>query len=88
MPDTTPDRRILTPDQTDDLAQAILSLTRELWVVHDRVLTLEAVLEKHGIAATQEIEAYEPSSEEAARRLEISSRAVKSVIDSLGVGAP
>ena len=41
-------RRMLTVDQIDDLGEAILSLTREIWVLTDRVHVLEAVLESLG----------------------------------------
>lgn len=86
MTDTTPQRTLLTPDQVDDLGLAILTLTRELWVLTDRVHTFEAVIEKHGIPVHDEIEAYQPSEVETAKRLEHSQRILSSVLGALGTG--
>lgn len=86
MPDTTPPRKILTETQVDDLGQAILALSRELWVLTDRVHTFEAVIEKHGISVTDEIEAYQPSEEETAARIAHSQRILQSVLGALGIG--
>jgi len=58
-PTDPPDRQILGTDQIDNLGQALLVLTRELWVVKDRVAVLEKVLEKHGIPAS-EIDGFQP----------------------------
>lgn len=86
MADTTPERRILTSKQVDDLGHAILALTRELWVVTDRVKTLECVLENHGIAARAEIEAYQPGDDEVSERMQHSQRMIQSVLGALGTG--
>jgi hypothetical protein len=56
-------RRMLTLDQLDDLGEALLSLTREVWVLTDRVHVLEAVLEKHGVLADAEVDDFQPSPE-------------------------
>lgn len=57
--DTTAERRILTDDRIDDLGEAILALTREIWVLTDRQAVLEAVLAEQGIDVTR-IDAYAP----------------------------
>lgn len=63
-PDTAsinrPARETLADWQVGDLGLALLTLTRELWVVKDRMRILEAVLEDHGIDAHQAIERYQP----------------------------
>ena len=41
----------LAPDQIDDVANALLVLARELWVVKDRQRVLEALLAENGIVA-------------------------------------
>jgi hypothetical protein len=51
-------RRILTPDQLDDLGEALIALTREIYVLTDRMMVMEAVLEKHGIPASTEIDSF------------------------------
>jgi hypothetical protein len=56
----TPDRPSLTSDDVPALGEALLNLTRELWVLTDRVLVLEAVLEKQGISVRDAIDAFEP----------------------------
>jgi hypothetical protein len=60
MPDLTPERTILKPEQIDDVAQAVLAVARELWVTIDRQLVLEAVLAKRGLDVSAEIDALEP----------------------------
>jgi hypothetical protein len=60
MPDLTPGRTILKPEQIDDVAQAVLAVARELWVTIDRQLVLESVLAKHGLDVSTEIDALEP----------------------------
>jgi len=42
-------RPTLGVDQIDDLGAGLIALTRELWVVVDRMTMLEALLAKHGI---------------------------------------
>lgn len=60
MSDHTGPRRFLGADQVDNVADAVLALTRELWVVADRQLILEAILARHGIDVAAEIDAFEP----------------------------
>jgi hypothetical protein len=60
MPDLTPERTILKPEQIDDVAQAVLAVARELWVTIDRQLVLEAVLAKRGLDVSAEVDALEP----------------------------
>jgi len=58
-PTDPPARQFLGGDQIDDLGKALLVLSRELWVVKDRMAVLEKVLEKHGIPAS-EIDGFQP----------------------------
>lgn len=60
MSDHTEQRRFLGADQLDNVADAVLALARELWVVADRQLVLEAILAKNGVDAAAEIDAFEP----------------------------
>ncbi|MFK8053867.1 MAG: hypothetical protein AB8F65_12945 [Woeseiaceae bacterium] len=86
MTDTTPKRQLLTADQVNELGHAMLTLTKELWVLTDRVHTLEAVLAKKGVDVTTDIEAYEPDADEVAMRVAHSQRIASSVLGALGVG--
>jgi hypothetical protein len=63
MADVTPPRRILAPEQVDDLAEALLVLARELWVVRDRQIVTELVLAERGIDISAAVDRYEPSAE-------------------------
>ncbi|WP_375194325.1 hypothetical protein [Sphingobium sp.] len=66
--DKTPERRILPDARIDDLGEAILALTREIWVLTDRQMVLEAVLDEHGIDMAK-VDAYQPD-EAMTRRLD------------------
>lgn len=50
----------LTTDDIDNLAQAILTLTEELWVMKDRQKILEAALSDAGIITPQTLDRFEP----------------------------
>lgn len=57
--DHTPPRRILPEGRIDDLGEAILALTREIWVLTDRQAVLEAVLTEQGVDVSA-VERYQP----------------------------
>lgn len=56
-------RQMLRDRQIDHLGEAMLTLTRELWVLTDRVRILEAVLEDQGLDVRAAIATYVPSAE-------------------------
>lgn len=60
-----PARQILGVEQIDDLGAAIIALTRELWVVVDRVTMLETLLARHGIPIA-ELDTLQPDEATAA----------------------
>lgn len=45
----------------DPIAQLALMLAKELWVLRDRQIVLESVLAEKGIAASELIDAYQPT---------------------------
>jgi len=59
----TQERHYLQARRIEDIAQAFVSLTSELWIVKDRMAVLEQVLDRHGIPAPTAIEAYSPAGE-------------------------
>ena len=63
----TPQSDIFGPDNIDNIARAVLTLTREVAVLHDRVMVLEQVLEENGIVVREMIDTYQPSEEFQAR---------------------
>ena len=62
-----PQSDIFGPDNIDNIARAVLTLTREVAVLHDRVMVLEEVLEENGIVVREMIDTYQPSEEFQAR---------------------
>ena len=50
----------LAPDQLDDVANALLVLARELWVLKDRQRVLEALLAENGIVAPGAVRDHQP----------------------------
>lgn len=57
----TPSAEILKAGNIDNLARAVLTLTREIAVLNDRVLVLEEMLEQNGVVAREAIDTYQPS---------------------------
>lgn len=57
--DRTVERRILPEARIDDLGEAIIALTREIWVLTDRQAVLEAVLSEQGVDVSA-VDRYQP----------------------------
>ena len=74
--------------QIGDLGLAVLTLTRELWVVKDRMRILEAVLEEHGIDAHQAIERYQPDEALSAELAKEGEALAERIVSSLAGDAP
>jgi hypothetical protein len=55
-----PGRPSLNADDVPALGEALLNLTREVWVLTDRIMVLEAVLEQQGVAVAEAIESFQP----------------------------
>ena len=51
---------LLGPAQIDNVARALITLTREVAVLTDRVMVLEAVLDQAGIAVSEAVERHQP----------------------------
>jgi hypothetical protein len=56
----TPELKALLPDQIDNLGRAILSLTREICVLTDRLSVTEAVLAARGIDIAEAVDTHQP----------------------------
>ena len=56
----TPDLKALLPEQIDNLGRAIISLTREVCVLTDRLAVTEAVLAARGIDIAEAVEKHQP----------------------------
>ena len=55
-----PGRPTLLEADTESLAQAVMTLTQELWVLADRQLVTEAVLARHGLDIGEEVDTFVP----------------------------
>lgn len=79
----TPDRHTLHEGDVGQLGAAILMLTREIWVLTDRMAVLETVLARHGIDATAEVDGFQPDDAMQARLDEKGKRLVASVVNAI-----
>lgn len=55
------ERQILDPGDVDRLGEMLLSLSREIWVLIDRMAVMEKILAENGLDISGQIDAYEPS---------------------------
>lgn len=79
-----PDAASLSPGSVDNLGRAVLTLTRELCVLTDRVLVLEALLARQGSSGlADEIDRHQPDDELKARIAQSTSAIVAAVIADL-----
>ncbi len=64
MPDprafNLPERTILPDTSNDRLGLALIAMMREVWIIKDRMMVLETILEQQGLEVTSAIEAFEP----------------------------
>lgn len=56
----TPDRETLSDLDVGSLGLAVLTLTRELWVLTDRMHVMEAVLAENNLDIREDIQRYQP----------------------------
>ena len=56
----TPQLRALIPEQIDNLGRAVITLTREICVLTDRLAVTEAVLAARGIDIAEADETHQP----------------------------
>ena len=75
--------QLLQPQQIDDLANGLLLLARELWVVKDRQRVLEALLADNGIIAPFAVANHQPVSDLAAELLAERTRYTTSLMEAL-----
>jgi hypothetical protein len=58
---STSNPTLLTPNQLDNLGLAVLSLAKELWIVKDRQLIAEALLNEKGMLA--DLDSFQPDAD-------------------------
>ncbi|MFT4053401.1 MAG: hypothetical protein QM681_02760 [Novosphingobium sp.] len=79
-----PDRPTLTGADSGHLAAGLITLTREVWVLADRIAVTEEVLARRGIDIRAEIDAFQPDAKFQARLNEMGQRLVAQVVNALG----
>ena len=55
-----PDRPILEDADINGLGQAIITLTKEIWVLTDRLHVMEAVMAENGVDIVEQVKTYQP----------------------------
>lgn len=78
-----PDRPTLIAADCGQLGAALLALTREVWVLTDRMMVTEAVLARRGIDITAEIDALQPDENLRRQMDERGAKLVAGVMDAL-----
>ena len=78
-----PDRETLASSDVGSLGLAVLALTKELWVLTDRVHVMEAVLEKHHLDIREEIKRYQPDDAMTAELRQESTALIERVLNAL-----
>ena len=58
-----PASQIFGPEQIDNVARAVLTLTREVVVLTDRVMVLDEILGQKGVDVSDAVDSYQPSEE-------------------------
>ena len=79
-----PSRTLLTDADVDGLGRAVMTLCQELWVMKDRMMILEAVLEENGIDARNAVDNFQPSDALQERLNKDGRQLIERVISALG----
>lgn len=58
-----PGRETLVDSDVGNVGLALIALTREVWIMRDRMAVMEAVMAEKGIDISEEIDRYQPSAE-------------------------
>ncbi len=78
---TETERKLLTPDQLDNLGLALIELAKEVWVMRDRQMVTESLLQEKGLLA--ELDAYQPPADLSARIAKERQRFTDTVVTAL-----
>ncbi len=77
----TPELSALIPEQLDNLGRAVITLTREICVLTDRLAVTEAVLAARGIDIAEAVAVHQP---DAALQGRIDAQVSRIIADILG----
>jgi hypothetical protein len=73
----------LKPADMDRLGQALLTLTKELWVVKDRLRVMESALSDAGVMPPDAVDSYQPGKELSALLATERAELINQIIDTL-----
>ena len=76
----------LRPEDLDRLGQALLTLTKELWVVKDRVRILEEVLADANVIVPEAVDRYTPNAELQQQLEQERGELINQLLDTLSTG--
>jgi hypothetical protein len=78
---------ILTDLDIDHIGHTLVTLTKELWVLKDRQLVLEAALTEAGIIAADVVDSYQPDEAMRDKLAGERHRLIDTIIDGLAADA-
>lgn len=81
-----PDRETLADSDVGSLGLAILTLTREIWVLTDRMHVMEAVLSKHNLDIREDIKRFQPDENMTSELRQESAALTKRILNALSKG--
>lgn len=81
-----PDRETLADSDVGSLGLAILTLTREIWVLTDRMHIMEAVLAKHNLDVREEIKRFQPDENMTSELRQESAALTERILNALSKG--
>jgi len=58
-----PEREILKDTDLNGVGQAVITLTKEIWVLIDRLHVMEAVMAENGVDISEQVRTYQPDAE-------------------------
>lgn len=81
-----PDRETLANSDVGSLGLAILTLTREIWVLTDRMHVMEAVLANHNLDIREEIKRFQPDENMTSELRQESAALTERILSALYIG--
>jgi len=81
-----PERETLNNLDVAALGQAVMTLTKEIWVLTDRQRVMEAVLAQKGMDISKEIKTFQPDADMQAELKQEGSALIERVLGSLSKG--
>ena len=78
-----PEREILKDADLNGVGQAVITLTKEIWVLIDRLHIMEAVMAENGIDISEQVKTYQPGAELQSKLKEENQALIERVLSAL-----